>query len=197
VGAFSLQTWIFQGNPEYFDIDGYFATNPARFVWRVTRYADTMRPGDRVFIYRTGPAARTAGVVAEAEIIGAPAPQPDTPDAVPFYRGDRAGAMEVRPRVPLSLLRVAGNREVLRRDWLREDPVLRDLPNLQPPPGTNYLIEAAQAARLMALWDRTGRDWTRNERGRPLGLRSNIWATSVSPTGLPGSRNSVGPGPRR
>jgi hypothetical protein len=76
-----LQTWIFQGNPEYFDIDGYFATNPDRFVWLVTRYADEMRPGDRVFIYRTGP---TAGVVAEAEIIGAPAPQPEDPEAVQF-----------------------------------------------------------------------------------------------------------------
>jgi EVE domain len=119
-----LQSWIFQGNPEIFDIDGYFATAPGRFVWLVTRYADEMQPGDRVFIYRTGEAA---GIVAEAEIIGAPVPQTDAPDAVPFWRGDRAGAMEVRPRVPLSLLRVAGNREVLRRDWPREDPVLREL----------------------------------------------------------------------
>jgi predicted HNH restriction endonuclease len=181
-GDFSLQTWIFQGNPEYFDIDGYFATNPGRFVWLVTRYADEMRSGDRVFIYRTGP---TAGVVAEAEIIGAPAPQPEDPEAVRFWRGDRTGAMEVRPRVPLSLLRVAGNREVLRRDWLREDPVLQDLPNLKMAAGTNYPIESGHAARLMALWDRTGRDWTRNESVAGLWAYAQTYGQQVSR--LPGS----------
>src|SRR5262249_6245646 len=107
-----------------------------------------MRPGDRVFIYRAGP---TAGVVAEAEIIGAPAPQTEDPDAVRFWRGDRADASTIAPRVPLSLLKVAGTREVLRRDWLREDPVLQDLPNLKMAAGTNYPIESGHAARLMAL----------------------------------------------
>ena len=64
-----MRTWIFQGNPDLFDIDGYLAIHPTRFVWLVTRYADEMLSGDRVFIYRTG---AEAGVIAEAEIIGAP-----------------------------------------------------------------------------------------------------------------------------
>ncbi len=102
-----------------------------------------------------------------------------------FWRGDRAGAMEVRLRVPLSLLRVAGNREVLRRDWLREDPVLRDLPNLKMGAGTNYPIESGHAARLMALWDRTGRDWTRNESVAGLWAYAQTYGQQVSR--LPGS----------
>jgi hypothetical protein len=155
-----LNTWIFQCNPDRFDIDGYLATEPSRFVWLVTRYADDLEPGDWVFLYRTGP---TAGIIAEAKIIGAPAQQVDAPDAVPFWREDRDDAMKIAMRVPLSLVRVGGNREVLRRDWLREDPVLRELPNLKMANGTNYSIETTHAARLMTLWDRTGHDWARNE----------------------------------
>jgi predicted HNH restriction endonuclease len=157
---FAVRTWIFQCSPERFDIDGYLSSLPTRFVWLVTRYGDEMRPGDRVFIYRTG---IDAGVVAEAEIIGGPELRPEDPEAVPFWRGDRTGAAEVVPRAQLRLMRVAGTREVLRRDWLLEDPVLRDLPNLKMAAGTNYPISSAHAERIAALWDRTGRDWTRNE----------------------------------
>jgi hypothetical protein len=134
-GSFLVRTWLFQGNPDRFDIDGYFATEPTQFVWLVTRYAYEMRPGDRVFIYRTG---NDAGVIAEAEIIGSPKLRPEEPDAVPFWRGDTTAASEVLPRAQLRLVRVAGAREVLRRDWLREDPVLRELPNLKMAAATNF-----------------------------------------------------------
>jgi hypothetical protein len=177
-----LNTWIFQCNPDRFDIDSYLATEPNRFLWLVARYANDMEPGDRVFLYRTG---TTAGVIAEARIIGAPARQVDAPGAVPFWREDREGAMTVAVRVPLSLVRVGGNREVLRRDWLREDPVLRELPNLKMANGTNYSIEPTQAARLMTLWDRTGHDWTRNESVAGLWAYAKTYGQQVSR--LPGS----------
>jgi EVE domain len=135
-----VRTWIFQGNPDYFDIDDYLATQPSRFVWLVTRYASDMQPGDRVFIYRTG---SDAGVIAEGEIIGAPEPRPEDPEALPFWRTDGAGANEVIPRAQLRLVKTANSREILRRDWLLEDPVLRELPNLKMAAGTNYPIEPA------------------------------------------------------
>jgi len=55
-----MQTWVFQGNPARFEIDDYLATQPTRFVWLVSRYAEAMRVGDRVFIYRTGGEDRAA-----------------------------------------------------------------------------------------------------------------------------------------
>jgi hypothetical protein len=110
-----VRTWIFQGNPNRFDIDGYFASHPSRFVWLVARYSEEMRPGDRVFIYRTGD---NAAIVAEAEILEAPQPRPEEPEAVAFWRGDQTGADEILMRVQLRLIRVASTREVLRRDPL-------------------------------------------------------------------------------
>lgn len=35
-----MRTWIFQGNPDGFDLDAYLVTRPAKFLWLVTRHAD-------------------------------------------------------------------------------------------------------------------------------------------------------------
>jgi hypothetical protein len=47
-----MHAWIFQGNPDDFDIDGYLATAPAQFPWLVTRYGKEIEVGDRVYIWR-------------------------------------------------------------------------------------------------------------------------------------------------
>jgi hypothetical protein len=184
----AVRTWIFQGNPDYFDIDGYLATQPSRFVWLVTRYASDMRPGDRVFVYRTG---GDAGVIAEAEIIETPVPRPEDPEALPFWRADGAGANEIVPRTVLRLVKTATNREILRREWLLEDPVLRELPNLKMAAGTNYPIEQHTAERLITLWNRTGRDWTRSESVAGLWAYAQTYGHQVSR--LAGSPVSVVP----
>jgi hypothetical protein len=46
-----------------------------------------MRPGDRVFIWRTGGERRAdAGIIAEAEIISPPEPRPEEPEGLPHWR---------------------------------------------------------------------------------------------------------------
>lgn len=172
-----MQTWIFQCNPDQFDIDAYLASRPVRFVWLVTRYAEDMRPGDRVFVWKTG---TDAGIIAEAEITGTPEPLAEELEALPYWRTNLEKRNDVVPRTRMRLLRVAGSREILRRDWCREDPVLRDLPNLKMAAGTNYPIEPRQAERLAALWSRTGRDWTRNESVAGLWAYAHTYGQKVS-----------------
>ena len=66
-----MQTWIFQGNPDQFDLDAYLGTSPTQLPWLVTRYAQQIEVGDRVFIWRTqGSAKADADVVAEATVVG-------------------------------------------------------------------------------------------------------------------------------
>jgi hypothetical protein len=182
-----MRTWIFQGNPDDFDIDGYLATRPVELPWLVTRYADQIAVGDRVYIWRTqGSGDRDkAGVIAEAEVIAPAALRPESPDAVPFWRtgGDEATALH--NRAMLRLVRIARPREVIQRRWCMEDPVLRDLLNLRMAAGTNYLLTEEHAERLAALWSRTGRDWTRDE------SVAGLWAYGQTRGGpvslLPGS----------
>ena len=40
------------GQPQSFDIDGFFATRPEEFLWLARQYAAEIAPGDQVFIWR-------------------------------------------------------------------------------------------------------------------------------------------------
>ena len=181
-----VQTWIFQGNPDQFDLDAYLGASPTQLPWLVTRYAQQIEAGDRVFIWRTkGSAEKDAGIIAEATVVAPALPRPESADAVSFWRGNAEQAVQVLPRALLRLNRVAGTREVLRREWLVQDPVLSDLPNLKMAAGTNYPVTPQQAARLYALWSRTGQDWSRDESVAGLWAYVKTLGTPVSR--LPGS----------
>ena len=60
--------WIFQGNPQKFDVDDYLARYPELIYWRVPRYQSEIVVGDRVFIWRAG---SESGVVASGVVVEA------------------------------------------------------------------------------------------------------------------------------
>jgi hypothetical protein len=182
-----MRTWIFQGNPDDFDLDAYLSTAPSQFPWLVTRYSNEINTGDHVYIWRTqGKQKAIAGVIAEAEITAPVAPRSESVEAVPFWRTGASEATEMRPRALLRLVRVATPREVIRREWCVEDPILRTLPNLKMAAATNYPLAREQVERLAALWTRTGHDWTRNE------CIAGLWAYART-SGSPVSRLSGSP----
>jgi hypothetical protein len=165
-----VETWIYQGNPDEFDLDG-------QVPWLVTRYAAEIAVGDPVYLWRNqGTQCAIAGVVAQGIVIAAPAMR------VP----PRAFSGELRPcvsvpqmRATMRLVKVSSSREVNRRDWCVEAPILRDLPTLQMQAGTNYRIGSDEAPRLDALWSRTGRDWTRNGPSQAYGPMRRPTALSL------------------
>ncbi|MDO9713165.1 EVE domain-containing protein [Paracraurococcus lichenis] len=148
-------TWIFQANPNLFDIDGFLATNPATFSWLVSRYESIIEVGDQVFIWRAiggGPAA-LSGVIAEAEVIERVSLRPDDAASVPFWR-DRDRPTEAN-RALLRLVRVAAPGRILRRDQVQRDSVLRNLTVLSMANQTNYPVLPVQADHLRVLWQQT------------------------------------------
>jgi hypothetical protein len=154
-----MAAWIFQCDPDRFDIDGFLSTATKPFTWLVTRYKKEIRPGDIVYMWKSG---EQSGVVAEAEIIGDVEPRTGDPDSVPFWR-EASEAATVADRALLQVRRVAGSKQVLRRDWFREDPALREMLIMRQPAGTNFPLKPEEAARLALMWSRVGLDWTRDE----------------------------------
>lgn len=64
--------WLFQGNPKWYPplADGLKGINIGEVdSWEVTRYADEMRDGDTVLIWRSGPGA-AAGICAVGTLNG-------------------------------------------------------------------------------------------------------------------------------
>ena len=101
--------------------------------------------------------------MAEAEVVITPRPQTDSQLAIKFWLNaeDReAAARDIDKRATLRLLRLANRKEILRRDWLKEDPIVNDLTILRRPTGTNFYVPDKHRTRLQALWAKTGTDWT-------------------------------------
>ncbi len=162
-----MTTWIFQANPDQFRLDGYLEPGAEiRWTVRQEHLAAQMSPGDRCYIWRAkGKGKEPAGIVASGSLVATPALEAEDPNAIQHWSTPPVGkALRVR----LLLDRVAAKREVVRREWLKDDPVLKDLRILRLATETNYKIERDHAQRLADLWRDTGRDW--NERESLAGL---------------------------
>lgn len=59
--ADSKHFWIFQGNPEYFDLDKYLVGR-SEIRWSVNQYPDQLQPGDEVLLWKAG---SKGGVIAQ------------------------------------------------------------------------------------------------------------------------------------
>ena len=161
-----MATWIFQGNPNIFDVDGYLEQCDSFITWLVRQHAKDIVVGDTVFLWRSeGDGKQPGGVIAELEVIEPVRLQRDDPASLPFWKSEagRAPDVEMTERVLLRLVRLASKREVLRRDWLKEDAVLKSLAPLKMAQHTNYRVKIEEVSRLRALWENTGRDWSREE----------------------------------
>jgi len=157
-----MRTWIFQGNPEIFDIDGYLSATAGLITWRVARYADQIAPGDSVYIWRSqGQDASLAGVVAEGIVAEHPKIQKDDPISAGFWR--QVPEQDEAMRVRIRLNRIASKREILKREWMKDDSALKNLLILRQAAGTNFPVEESEAWRLGQLWRKAGTDWGRDE----------------------------------
>jgi hypothetical protein len=174
-----LATWIFQGNPNQFDIDTYLS-RARSITWSVKQkhFAERMAPGDRVFLWRAaGQKKDVRGVVASGWLTERPRVQPADPVARDLWHVPSSGrALAVR----LEVDRVANAKEVIQADWLADDPILHDLRILLLRNETDFLLSGPHTARLTRLWENIGRDWTRAESLAGLWAYDHTYGQSVS-----------------
>jgi hypothetical protein len=153
-----MSSWIFQGNPERFDLDGYLALDVASITWVMRQRAGDVSIGDTVYFWRSaGKDREGSGIVAECRVASPVSVRMPDDASLAFWAEE---SPKPEARVDLVVIRVATSRQVLKRDWLKADPVLRELLLFRQAQGTNYFLEPEHAERLDALWSRTGVDWT-------------------------------------
>ncbi len=164
-----MSAWIFQGNPDQFDVDAY-VRRESEVLWTVRQahYAKDMCVGDRVFIWRSAGAARgRAGVVAIGKIIETPRERTDDQHALALWRDPEAGrvaALRVGIKIDLG-----EDAQLLDRKTIATTDTLHDLMILKMANQTNYKISAAEESSLLALWNhapqKPGRNppWARDE----------------------------------
>ena len=175
-----MGTWIFQGSPDKFDIEGYLAVGLPKISWMVTRYADQIKPGDRVYIWQAaGKKKATSGILASATVISEVWSGPNDEAAIPFWKVDGAALREAA-RVSLRVEKVANGKEVIKRDWLSQDPICNDLLIIRQSAGTNYPLSPVHADRIGALWSKTGVTWSRAEAIAALRVYEQTYGKPIS-----------------
>jgi hypothetical protein len=176
-----ITTWIFQGNPKIFDIDAYLREGTGEVLWLVKQYAADISVGDTVFLWRSeGDRELPGGIVAELQVLEPVAVQKDDPASLRYWKQPNSEASAAAPRVRMKLLRLASKREVLKREWLIEDAVLKKLLIIRQPAGTNFPVEPIPERRLRDLWENTGRGWSRDEDVAALFAYATLFGKPIS-----------------
>lgn len=153
-----MAVWIFQANPDAFDIDGFLATDPANMLYLANQHRSAMRVGDTVFLWRSIGSAQASlsGVVAEATVIDQPLERSEDPTSLPFWTSPNAANPAHRVRLRLDRVEL---KDRVKRDWLKNDPICRDLRIFKFASETNYLLESDQGRRLTNVWRRANAPW--------------------------------------
>jgi hypothetical protein len=175
-----MTTWIFQANPDTFDIDGYLAaTDTITWVVRQTHLARNIIEGDLVFLWKAaGKSKSDSGVIASARVIESPTVCEDDQSSLKFWRVQPEVSSQLR--VKMRVERRANAKEIIQRSWCMDDPILKDMLILRMANQTNYLLSEAESVRMQALWSNTGRPWDRSESVAGLWAYHHTYGQSVS-----------------
>ena len=140
------QAWLFQSNPDYYDIDRALQELP-EIEWTVRGWMGSVHTGDRAYVWRSG---RQAGVVAIGTVTAEPAESGPNPVERSYWvQPDRYGFDDVEPRIRVSIDRIV--EPPLLRTTIREDAVLSNLAVIRAPRGTLYAVPPEHEQRLLEL----------------------------------------------
>jgi hypothetical protein len=144
-----MATWIFQGNPDHFDVDKTLSDRD-NVTWSVNQFADEIGVGDEVFIWRAvGKVPGEPGIVARGTVVSEPIEMPaDTPEFwhVPVPQD------ELRTRVELAEVRLTPEAGMITHATIEEDEILKTLPVFTDATQTNVMLGEDEAARIVDLW---------------------------------------------
>lgn len=142
-----MACWFLQANPAKFRIDEALRVLPED-EWEIRQYSHLVHRGDRIYVWRCGPAA---GIVATGRVLDEPVLRPPTL-GVEFWLDPWEGRrLELRARVRYERLIEP---PLLRRD-MRYHPVLQGLAILKNPRGTVFPVTNEQAA-VIEQWLQEG-----------------------------------------
>jgi AAA domain (dynein-related subfamily)/EVE domain len=139
------RTWIFQANPEVYDVRA--AIRKLREIaWTVSRHKEEIAPGDRVYLWESGP---LGGIVGVARVVGPVSAGPMPEDDITFWKKKPGKTDLDKAWVELHILGIA--EPALERARIASEPQLSHLGILRQPQGTNFSVDKKQAETLEGL----------------------------------------------
>lgn len=145
--------WVFQGNPNRFDIDDYLSRYPVLIYWRTPRYAGEITVGDRAFIWRSG---SEAGAIAIGRVVEAPVPlgRVKHPDALgnDLWITEMPDPQEPRTGLQVESLRLTLAQDMISRDVVKGHPVLGETSLIRMPNASVFKLSEDETKEMEGLW---------------------------------------------
>lgn len=130
----SRATWIFQANPNLYDIHTSLNVEAEEF-WNCKQHHAKIKMGDRVLIWISG---KKSGVYALGTVTTDPVVRPDSVRGRSYWTDPNDG-LKVHLRVKVKYEKVIVEKP-LYRDFLQCDPDLWNLSIFAQPRGTNFPV---------------------------------------------------------
>ena len=134
--------WIFQGNPNQFDLDRYLRSR-GEIRWQVTEHANLIKIGDKVLIWRSG---TDPGVVAECSVGSGPSAALEE-DASDLYL-TKPGAGQKVICCKLTVLDRYPSQPI---PWAHIKQALPELGIIKAPQSTNFAVTNTEYSQILSL----------------------------------------------
>lgn len=145
--------WIFQGNPNRFDIDDYLSRYPELIYWHTPRYTHDILIGERAFIWRSGP---DAGAIAIGTVVEVPiqASHVEHPEALgdDLWLKEKPDPNDQETGIRLDELRLTVTQNLVSRGTVKTDPVLASMNLIRMPNGTVFKLSEEETRAMERLW---------------------------------------------
>lgn len=140
--------WIFQGNPDYFDVDSYLRDcSVVNWTVRQKHLSSQINIGDKVYFWRSsGEKKGTAGIIAIGEIVELPRVFAEDLEALKYWKVSDGAVSELR--VVVNVTHRLPPRSIYSRKSISENPTLSKLKILKFANATNYKITDDESLAL-------------------------------------------------
>lgn len=153
-----MNSWIFQGNPDKFDIDDYLRqTDEIYWSVSVPKYQKLMKIGDEVFIWRAkGKQKAISGIIAYGVVNEECASRDQVKKPLNLYdshwKEAWTEASEIKAGVVIKAVRLTPQDGMLTSDVLQNDPYLANMRIFTVRVGSNFLLDLQHSQLITQYW---------------------------------------------
>lgn len=144
--------WIFQGNPDRYDIDDYLSRY-SRIYWSAPKHRKQIRVGDRCLLWRAG---RNAGAVAVGRVVESATPRGEVqfPECLgdDLWREVQDDSAEIKVGILIDEVRLDGETGFVPRQAFIDSPLLATSTIIRAPNGTVFKLSDDQMREFNTLW---------------------------------------------
>lgn len=157
-----MNCWLFQGNPDKFDIDDYLRQTD-EIYWSVSikKHQNLLKIGDEVFIWKAkGKQQAISGIVAYGIVNEQCAPRDQVKNPLNLYdslwKETWSEASEVKAGVALKEIRLSPQDGMITSGILLNDPNLAEMRIFTVRVGSNFLLDERHSNLIKQYWHEFG-----------------------------------------